>query len=231
MTTLYSFCAQANCADGRSLTPGWCEATDGNFYGTTLEGGANTGCSLGSGSCGTVFKITPGGRADHAVQLLRSTGCADGGNPYAGLVQASDGNFYGTTFGRGANGYGTVFKITPAGALTSLYSFCSQQNCADGAIPSPGWCKPATGTSTGQPPRAAAAPTTRRHGLQNHPSGTLTTLYNFCSQPACADGALPTRRWCKATDGNFYGTTIGGGANCNRTAAVARSSKSPQAAR
>ena len=123
LTSLYSFCAQANCADGAMPYAGLLQASDGNFYGTTLEGGANSGCSLGSGTCGTVFKITPGGTLTTLYSFCAQPGCADGGNPYAGLVRGSDGNFYGTTFGRGANGYGTVFKITPAGALTTLHSF------------------------------------------------------------------------------------------------------------
>ena len=123
LTTLYSFCAQTNCTDGQQPYAGLVRGSDGNFYGTTLEGGANTGCSLGSGTCGTVFRITPGGALTTLHSFCAQSGCADGGNPYAGLVQASDGNFYGTTFGRGVNGYGTVFKITPAGALTYALQF------------------------------------------------------------------------------------------------------------
>src|SRR5437773_1023085 len=89
--------------------------------------------------------------------VLHNFDGTDGGNPEAGLVQATDGNFYGTTFFGGADGQGTVFKITP--------------------------------------------------------SGTLTTLYSFCSQSGCADGLEPAAALVQATDGNFYGTTIGGGAN------------------
>ena len=143
--------------------------SDGNFYGTTLEGGANTGCSLGSGSCGTVFRITPGGALTTLYSFCAQSGCADGGNPYAGLVQASDGNFYGTTFGRGVNGYGTVFKITPAGALTSLYSFCSQTNCADGEYPQSGLVQASDGNFYGTTPEGGGGPyPPGRHGLQNH---------------------------------------------------------------
>src|ERR1035441_10258658 len=83
---------------------------------------------------------------------LRGWSLYRGGNPYAGLVQASDGNFYGTTFGRGVNGYGTVFKITPAGALTSLYSFCSQMNCADGEYPQAGLVQATDGNFYGTTP-------------------------------------------------------------------------------
>jgi uncharacterized repeat protein (TIGR03803 family) len=217
LTTLYSFCAQANCTDGQQPYAGLVRGSDGNFYGTTLEGGSNTGCSLGSGTCGTVFRITPGGALTTLYSFCAQHGCTDGGNPYAGLVQASDGNFYGTTFGRGVNGYGTVFKITPAGALTSLYSFCSQTNCADGEYPQSGLVQASDGNFYGTTPEGG--------GGQYHQggtifkitsSGTLTTLYNFCSQPACADGADSLAALLQGTDGNFYGTTIGGGAYCTQ---------------
>src|SRR5580698_2003580 len=62
----------------------------------------------------------------------------DGANPFAGLVQATNGGFYGTTFGGGANGDGTVFIISPSGTVTSLYSFCSQSGCTDGQYPDGG---------------------------------------------------------------------------------------------
>jgi uncharacterized repeat protein (TIGR03803 family) len=64
--------------------------------------------------------------------------CLDGSEPRAGLIQATDGNFYGTTLDGGANFSGTVFKITPSGMLTTLYAFCSQTNCADGFFPEAG---------------------------------------------------------------------------------------------
>ena len=114
LTTLYSFCAQANCADG-SGPSGLVQATDGNFYGTTGGGGASDDCS---GGCGTAFKITPTGK----LTTLHSFDSAEGSGA-SGLVQATDGNFYGTTGGGGASGSGTVFKITPAGELTTLHSF------------------------------------------------------------------------------------------------------------
>src|SRR5208282_2859865 len=102
------------------------------------------------------------------------TGCPDGSYPYAGLIQPTDGNFYGTTSSGGASNFGTVFKITPAGALTTLYSFCSQPKCTDGYTPEGSLVQgsdgnfygttdsggAAMGTSTGQP--RSAGPTARR---------------------------------------------------------------------
>ena len=81
--------------------------------------------------------------------------CADGVSPASPLAQAANGDFYGTTTGGGADGSGTVFQITAGGTLTTLYNFCSQPNCTDGAIfgggpGHPRLCKPPTGISTGQ---------------------------------------------------------------------------------
>jgi uncharacterized repeat protein (TIGR03803 family) len=99
------------------------QGTDGNFYGTSLFGGRGI-----YGGVGTVFRVTPGGKVTgiHAFD-----GASDGDDPNAALVLGSDGDFYGTTLEGGPNGFGAVFKITPAGTLTTLYSF----NGADGYFP------------------------------------------------------------------------------------------------
>ena len=119
LTTLYSFCPQTSCPDGTNPFAGLVLGTTGNFYGTTANGGAN-------GHGGTVFKITPAGALTTLHSFCTQTSCTDGDIPYAaGLVQATDGNFYGTTEYGGANGGGAVFKITPGGTLATLYSFCA----------------------------------------------------------------------------------------------------------
>ena len=106
--------------------------------------------SVGANNGGTVFKITPDGRLTTLYSFCSQPNCTHGSNPYAVLVQATDGNFYGTTLIGGANNAGTVFKMTADGRLTTLYSFCSQTNCTDGDYPTQGWCKPPTEISTGQ---------------------------------------------------------------------------------
>jgi uncharacterized repeat protein (TIGR03803 family) len=200
LTTLYSFCSQSGCTDGAYPNAALVLATNGALYGTTSEGGA--------ANYGTVFKITPGGTLTTLYTFCSQSGCTDGINPNAGLVQATNGNLYGTTFDGGAANEGTVFKITPNGTLTTLYSFCSRSGCTDGEHPT-GLVQATNGNLHG---------TTFDGGAEGSgtvfkitPSGALTTLYNFCSQSGCTDGYSPRGKLVQATDGNLYGTTVGGG--------------------
>src|ERR1700722_315302 len=124
-TTLYNFCMETNCTDGSNPAGPLIQAANGNFYGTTERGGAN--------GHGTVFRMTPGGALTTLYSFCNLASCADGQGPVAGLVQGSDGNFYGTTSGDYGQSPGTVFKMTPAGVLTTLYTFFSQTGWTDGA--------------------------------------------------------------------------------------------------
>jgi len=207
LTTLYTFCTQSGCTDGQSPAAGLVQATNGDFYGTTQGGGA--GCL--PYSCGTVFKITPGG----TLTTLYSFG-TDGVSPLAGLVQATNGDFYGTTSAGGANGGGTVFRITPSGTLTTLYSFCSRdpEYCLDGDQPVAGLVQATDGdfygtTEYGGAPSGGFAGTV----FKITPSGKLTTLYSFCAQSGCTDGEYPEAGLFQATNGTLYGTTYFGGTN------------------
>jgi uncharacterized repeat protein (TIGR03803 family) len=133
LKTLYRFTGET---DGESPLAGLVQGTDGNFYGTTSNGGAQDGA-------GTVFKITPSGTLSTIYRFLcPQNKCADGGSPNSRLVQASDGNFYGTTIAGGLSvpklpyGGGTVFQLTPDGVLTTIHYFCaSGVPCSDGAMP------------------------------------------------------------------------------------------------
>lgn len=206
-TTVYNFCLQPNCPDGSLVFAGLVQAIDGNLYGTTVRGGAN--------DKGTVFKVTPQGTLTTLYSFCAKTNCADGSFPFAGLVQATDGNLYGTTSedGRGkdctgAIPCGTVFKITPGGTLTTLYSFCNQPSCTDGGEPLAALIQATDGSLYG---------TTNQGGIGNGTvfkitrSGTLTTVHTFES----FDGSNPDAGLVQATDGNFYGTNNRGGARRN----------------
>jgi uncharacterized repeat protein (TIGR03803 family) len=203
LTTLHGF----DGTDGNGPTARLVQATDGNFYGTTSQGGAN--------NLGTVFRITPSG---NLTTLHSFDGNTDGSSPYGGLVQATDGNLYGTTSFYGAHGYGTVFKISTSGTLTTLYSFCSQSGCTDGESPYGGLVQATDGNFYGKTSGGGA---NVYYGtvFKITPSGTLTTLYSFCSKSGCTDGSEYQNQYAdggglvQATDGNFYGTTLSGGAN------------------
>jgi len=193
LTVLYSF-------GGGFTVPelpygGLLQATDGNFYGTTLSGGANV--------LGTVFKLSPAG----ALTTLYSFGSSttDGGQPSGPLIQATDGNFYGTT-STGAPGSapgGTVFRITPAGVLTTLHAFGGKP---DGFGPSPALVQATDGNLYG---------TTGGGGVLGYGTvfqitlaGTLTILHNFGTS---TDGSEPSVGLVQAADGSLYGTTKTGG--------------------
>jgi uncharacterized repeat protein (TIGR03803 family) len=139
-TTIYDFCGAPGCPHGTAPNPGsLLQGADGNFYGTTESGGEGHNCSDAVGgeqACGTVFKVTPGGVFTTLYTFCLKSGCVDGALPVAGLTLGPDGAFYGTTPLGGKNGSGTAFRITPAGALTTVYNFCQQTNCTDGSVPS-----------------------------------------------------------------------------------------------
>ncbi len=192
--------------DGSEPYAGLVLGANGNFYGTTDGGGAY--------SSGTVFEITPGGKLTTLYNFCTLTGCADGQYPGAALVQAGNGNFYGETNSSGANGYGTVFAITPAGKLTTLYSFCSLPNCVDGIAPDGAIVLAENGNIYGTTEyNSNAVDETGGTVFELTPAGKLTTLYNFCSQggQTCTDGYLPVAGLMQANNGMLYGTTLYGG--------------------
>jgi uncharacterized repeat protein (TIGR03803 family) len=194
-TTLHSFDA----TDGDDPQGGLVQATNGKLYGTTYGGGAN--------GAGTVFKITPSGTLTTVYSFCAQSGCSDGAYPYATLVQATNGSLYGTTTGGGANGDGTVFKITPGGVLTTLHSF----DVADGYLPYTALVQASHGDLYGTTVQGGANGAGTVFKIT--PSGTLTTLYSFCSKSACTDGKSPFSALVQATNGNLYGTTFVGGAD------------------
>ncbi|HTZ98634.1 MAG TPA: choice-of-anchor tandem repeat GloVer-containing protein [Terriglobales bacterium] len=202
-TVVHSF----NFTDGASPLGTPVQGIDGSLYGTTDTGGA-TGCE--DNGCGTVFKLTPSGKLITLHQFCLQNQCPDGLYPEAGLVQATDGNFYGTTAYGGAYGAGTVFRITPGGVLTTIYSFCAGGNpCVDGSLPFAGLTQASDGGLYG----TTAFGGTYGEGtiFKISLEGTLTVVYTFCSQPNCGDGAEPFGGVVEAADGKFYGTTAGGG--------------------
>ena len=204
--TLYSFSpflAEGQNIDGAFSHAGLVLGSNGVLFGTTTEGG--------SGNVGTVFKITPTG----AFTVLHTfTGATDGSSPDAALALGTDGNFYGTTSQGGAGGFGTVFKMTSAGALTTLYSF---KDTTDGAVPKASLVQGPDGNFYGT--TSGDYDPNRGHDygtvFKITPTGILTTLHAFSALNgalANSDGAVPTAGVVVGRDGNYYGTASQGGA-------------------
>jgi uncharacterized repeat protein (TIGR03803 family) len=209
LTTLYKFCSLAGCTDGE-FPNGVVRAANGDLYGTAVDGGAND-------NSGTVFQLTPAGTLTTLHSFCAETNCTDGDLPSAGLVQAANGDFYGTTWSGGPNGGGAVFSITAAGKLTTLNSFDGTDGSGSVAALVQGTDGNFYGT-TESGGTGANCPSSVELGcgtvFKITPAGTLTSLYSFCSQANCTDGDLPFAGLVQGTDGDFYGTTSSGGANC-----------------
>ena len=205
LTTLHDFTAGEGTGNLSSLV----QSSDGTFYGTTSGGGAN--------NTGTIFKMAADGTLTvlHAFAAY-SGGANDGGAmPFGALVAGGDGYFYGTTNRGGSVGFGTIFKISPAGAFATVHNFDSS-HLADVASPIAGLVRGTDGALYG---------TTQNGGTNSwgtvfrlNADGTTTLLHSFApvtthSWPFLnADGAYPNAL-VLASDGYFYGTTSIGGAN------------------
>jgi len=213
VTILHSFGDGSVKNDGATPASSLIRASDGNFYGTTSSGG--------SAGQGTVFEITPQG----AVTILHSFGdgtvANDGAAPLAGLIQALDGNFYGTTSSGGSVGNGAIFEVTTAPEVTILHSFGDGTVSNDGASPGVGLVQDARGNLYG---------TTYLGGANNQ--GTVyvlnslkqeSILYSFGESVSLCfttvllpnangpGGYFPNSRLLLGSDGNLYGTTAASG--------------------
>jgi uncharacterized repeat protein (TIGR03803 family) len=169
-------------------------ANDGNFYGTTLAA--------------TVFKMA----SDGSLTTLVVFNGTNGGGAARSLIQAKDGNFYGTTDGGGAYGHGTVFKMTPCGTLTTLVSFGDTNAYGPYSI-----MQASDGNFYGTMYSGGRFTSVLINGTEYGgymgtifklaPDGAMTNLVLFNN----SNGALPAAALLEGTDGNFYGTTYGGG--------------------
>jgi uncharacterized repeat protein (TIGR03803 family) len=215
-TVLYSFCSQQHCVDGRNAALGLIDV-NGTLYGTTIAGGADyTGCQ--NVGCGTVFSLDPGTGAETVYHSF--AGGADGAVPESSLIDVK-GMLYGTTeWGGGAGcfkgyGCGTVYSFDPGtGAVKVLYSFCSQSDCKDGALPVASLIE-VKGTLYGTTQSGGNT------GCGSYGCGTVFSIdpntgaekviYAFCSQRNCTDGEYPSAGLINVK-GSLYGTTSNGGA-------------------
>jgi uncharacterized repeat protein (TIGR03803 family) len=176
------------------------QGSDGNFYGTTRDGGTQNE--------GVTFKITPQG----VVTILHSFGSVtnDGAYPYAALIEGDDGNFYGTTTqGGSSESHGTAFQMTPLGVVTILHAFGTGALPNDGQFPYAPLIQGYDGNFYG---------TTENGGtvdggtiFQITPQETTTIIHNFADGSVTKDGTGPSLPLIQGADGNFYGLTAAGG--------------------
>lgn len=176
--------------------------------------------------CAAVLLVPLGGARAGGFHVLynfcRNDSCSDGDGPITTLVLDAQGDLYGTTALGGNGTYcegdcGTVYKFAPDGTESVLYGFCSQPNCADGQLPAGNLLRDSSGNFYGTAMLGGAG----RHCptdiagfgtvFKLWPVGTLTVLYNFCSESNCGDGAFPQGELVLDGQGDLYGTTTNGG--------------------
>ena len=198
-TNLYTFNDSTGAGPMAALVLG----TDGYFYGTTTRGsgvGAPNGAVFRMSSSGVVtnlFGINPNG--------------SDGDAPWGALVQATDGNFYGTMGGDGNTNSdrvfnGTVFRMTPSGLFTNLHRFVIGRQF-DGDTPVAGIIQGKDGYFYGTTPWGGTNGVGTVFKISS--TGTFTTIYNFSGG---TDGGLPFSKLVQGSDGYFYSTTTKPGA-------------------
>ncbi len=220
LRTLYSFCSQGGCADGREPASGLLQDSSGNLYGTALFGGAN--------GVGAIYELVPNARKTKWKYKVLYTfcGCADGSDPLSSLIIDSAGNLYGTTMAGGANDGGVVYRLVPNAkrttwTLETLYSFCSASDCADGRLPQSDLAYAGKGSGAPYDGTSPLYGTTSLAGANKQgvvfsitPGGQSwneQVLYDFCALANCADGAGPTAGVSIDAKGNIFGTTYYGG--------------------
>jgi uncharacterized repeat protein (TIGR03803 family) len=194
-TVLHSF----TITDGDEPRGDLIQASDGNFYGITPGGGMN--------GHGTVFKMTPDGTT---TAIHSFNGNSDGSSPTGSLIQANDGNLYGTSVGGGTHGQGIVFKMSLDGTETVLHSFVGGPT--EGCYPRGSLIQASDGNLYGMTNGGCTVGLSAVFKMALN--GTETILHQFGGP---GDGIGAAGYLIQANDGNFYGMTVGGGANHNGT--------------
>ena len=223
-STLYNFCSQDQCADGRGPVAGLIFDQTGNLYGTTLQGGIS-----GEACCwGTVFELSPPAAPGNSwietvLYTFGGNTYNDGCYPKAPLTFDALGNLYGTASqcGDGQNPNGSVFELTPSGngtwTETVLHNFtCTKPvgGCNGGALPMAGVVFDKSGnlygtTQHGGNPQSEGTGTVYK--LSPGPQGwTETVLYTFGST-GNVRGADPVAPINFDSAGNMYSTVYWGG--------------------
>ena len=208
-SVVYAFCSQSACIGNYAPAGGLIVDGGGNlFLNTSREP---------FGGDGAIVELTQKHGTWKATQLhafCSEIPCDDGGIPLGQLLLDAAGNVIGTTQIGGKNNEGTLFELSPTKRKWKervLYSFCSEQNCADGASPIGGVTMDGAGNLLGTTEVSGSGlrsgGTVFRYG-----AGTLDVLYSLCQQDSCADGNFPVSAPIVDPAGNIFGTTVTGGA-------------------
>jgi uncharacterized repeat protein (TIGR03803 family) len=217
---LMTFILPSACAQSFSVVHSFGDASDGAnpFAGLVIDGGGNLyGVTWGGGSfgTGTVFELRENGEEK---VLYNFTGGSDGANPYSGLILDADGNLYGTTSGGGADGFGTVFKLSKGGKEEVLHGF---ESGADGANPEGSLTMDADGNLYGTTFAGGASGTGAVFRVTK--GGEESILYSFAGG---TDGANPVAGLTFSSKGDLFGTTSAGGTYGDGTVFLVAPSKS-----
>jgi uncharacterized repeat protein (TIGR03803 family) len=193
-TALHGF--DGGATDGAQPTGTLIQGSDGNLWGTTNQGG-----QTGSG---TIFKMTLAGAV---TVLYQFSGCGTGTigcNPYAGLVQGTDGNYYGVAEGGGTNGQGIVFRVAPSGVLTVLHNF--NETVDNGGYPRLPLTLGTDGNFYGVATGCAGGGCSAADIFKITSKGVFTDLYDFPNAHN-NNNSLPYSPLLLGTNGTFYSTT------------------------
>jgi uncharacterized repeat protein (TIGR03803 family) len=196
---LHIFSGANGTGDGENPAAGLTLASDGNFYGTTQYGGTS--------GFGTIFKMSLAG----TVIVLQSFAQfdSDGAEPQGALIQASDGNLYGTCYSGGVNGWGTVFSISTSGVFKKLYDFTEATGNV-GYLPKAGVIQASDGNLYGTTWDGGDFAAGAIYQLTLAGVPTLEASFD----PNGPSGYYPVGALVQGNDGNLYVTApYGGGAN------------------
>lgn len=202
LSTLLSFTGSSGGALGSAPRAALVQGSDGNLWGTTSTGGNGTGN-------GSIFKLTTSGVETSVLSFSGTTGSNLGSSPQGPLTVGLDGNFYGTTTGGGTNGFGTVFKVTPAGVQTTLVNFTGTAGSSIGSTPSGFLVQGNDGNFYGTTQSGAAG--SLGSVFRVTPAGVFTSLASFTGTAGALPGQGPVMGLVKGQDGYLYGTTGSGG--------------------
>jgi uncharacterized repeat protein (TIGR03803 family) len=212
---LHSFLTASFPNDGTGPNSALLQGSDGNFYGMTFNGGTGSTGTIGVGTgAGTIFRISPGGSYSILHNFNDGSVANDGINPSGSLIEGTDGNYYGVTQSGGVYSFGTVFRMTPQGAVTILHNFAGTGTSPrDGAVPGASLVQASDGNLYGTTIYGSNNTTSYNGTLfRISPSGSgYAVLHSFKDGSVTGDGTQPGAALIQASNGNLYSTTTSGG--------------------